>query len=63
MEGDETVDYRPPLNGLLQDHLLGEDVRLDVLKLLQPRQDLLHWLAQRLLLHGTDADYNLEILE
>lgn len=42
----------------LKDNLLWEDQHLDVLELVEPREDLLHGLRLRLLGHGADADHH-----
>lgn len=61
MEGDEAVAEGPFLHGLLQDHLLGEDHHVDVVKLTEALQDLRHGFGFGLLHHGTDAHHDLTL--
>ncbi len=61
MEGDEAVAEGPFLYRFLQDHLLGKDDHVDVVKLTKALQDLSHGLGFGLLHHGTYADHNLSL--
>lgn len=61
VEGDEAVAEGPFLHRFLQDHLLGKDDHVDVVKLAKALQDLSHGLGFGLLHHGTYADHNLSL--
>lgn len=45
VEGDEAVAQRPLLHRFFQDHLLGKDDHIDVVKLTKALQDLSHGLG------------------
>lgn len=61
VERDEAVAQRPVLHRLLQDHLLGKDDHIDVVKLTKSVQDLSHGLGCGLLHHGTYANHDLSL--
>lgn len=61
VEGDEAVAQRPVVDGLVENHVLGEDHHSDVLELTEPLQDLSHRLRLGLLRHGTDPHHDLSL--